>query len=434
MRMYDLIQKKKEGGTLSAPEMKFLLDGYMQGEIPEYQMAAFLMAVYFQGMSGEETARLTETMAVSGEMLDLSGIPGVKVDKHSTGGIGDKTTLIITPIVAACGGKVAKMSGRGLGYTGGTIDKLEAIPGFCTELTTGQFIAQVNRIGCALVSQLQNLAPLDKKIYALRDVTATTDSIPLIASSIMSKKIAAGADAIVLDIKVGKGAFMKNMSQAKSLAETMIRLGKAHGRKVRAFFTDMDVPLGRAVGNAPEVWEAVEVLKGKGEAGLTELCVALAREMLVLSGLGSRESCEAAARQSLKTGTALQKFSELVQAQGGDSAVIEEPERLLGARETYEVKLAQSGYVQTVDAEACGRASVLLGAGREKAGDRIDHSAGILLLKRPGEWAEAGEPAARLYAARGEKMEEAAAAVQNAFYVAERKPKPYKEILEIMEK
>ncbi|MGI6640082.1 MAG: pyrimidine-nucleoside phosphorylase [Limnochordia bacterium] len=397
MRMIDIIAKKKHGQALSAQEIRFFVEGYTRGEIPDYQAAAFLMAVYFQGMNEVETAELTMAMVESGDVVDLSEIPGVKVDKHSTGGVGDKTTLVLGPIVAACGVPVAKMSGRGLGHTGGTLDKLESIPGFNTALAPDQFLRNVKDIGLSVVGQTGNLVPADKKLYALRDVTATVDNISLIASSIMSKKLAAGSDAIVLDVKTGSGAFMKTIDDSIALAQAMVSIGEHVGKRTIALITDMDRPLGRAIGNALEVKEAIATLEGRGPEDLTEVCLHLAANMLCLAGKGSLAECLALADEAVRTGTALEKLKEMVRAQGGDVRVIENPSFFREAPLVREVKAEQDGWITKIDTEACGLASVLLGAGRHKLEDEIDHSAGIVLEVSLGTRVEKGQALAKLY-------------------------------------
>ena len=395
MRAVDLIEKKKRGEALSAEELRFLIEGYTNGEIPDYQMSAWAMAVCFQGMSREETAALTAAMAESGDQVDLSVLGKATVDKHSTGGVGDKPSLIVAPLVAALGGKVAKMSGRGLGHTGGTVDKLESIPGYQTTLSAADFMAQAQRVGIVVAGQSGNLAPADKKLYALRDVTATVDSIPLIASSIMSKKLAAGAKSIVLDVKTGSGAFMKTAEDSIRLAEEMVRIGTACGRRVSALITNMDLPLGQVIGNAAEVEEAIAVLKGKGPADLREVCLALASEMLSLCNGWSAEEAMEKATAALDSGIAYQKFEEWITAQGGDLAAFG-AER---AVKTYTVCAPESGYIQQMDAERIGIAAMLLGAGRATKEDTIDFAAGITMLKKTGDAVEQGEPIATLYTA-----------------------------------
>lgn len=398
MRMYDIIAKKRDHGELSKEEIQFMIDGIVSGEVPDYQTSAFLMAAYLNGMTEEETLHLTMSMAHSGDMVDLSPIEGVKVDKHSTGGVGDKTTMIVAPIVAACGVKVAKMSGRGLGHTGGTVDKLESIPGFQTSLSRDEFFKVVNETGLAVIGQSGNLTPADKKLYALRDVTATVESIPLIAASIMSKKLAAGSDCILLDVKTGSGAFMKTKEDSLALAKEMVTLGENAGRKTRALITNMDIPLGYAVGNSLEVIEAVKTLKGKGPEDLTEVCVALAANMLVLAGKGGLQECMEMAKKTIQDGSALQCFAKMAKAQGGDETVILDTDKFEKAKESYEIRAKKSGIIQAMDAEGVGIASVLLGAGRETKESPIDFSAGILLNKKTGDSVQNGEVLATLYA------------------------------------
>ncbi len=422
MRMYDLIEKKKNAGALSAEELAFLVHGFTAGAIPDEQMAAFAMAVCFQGMNGAETAALTMEMAQSGDQVDLSALGPATVDKHSTGGVGDKTTLIVAPLVAALGGKVAKMSGRGLGHTGGTIDKLESIPGYRTVLDERAFLEQVQRIGVAVVGQSGNLAPADKKLYALRDVTATVDSMPLIASSIMSKKLAAGAHSIVLDVKVGSGAFMKTAEEAEQLADCMVKIGQSAGRRMAALITNMDRPLGFAVGNALEVAEAVAVLRGRGPKDLTALCLALAAEMLALSRGWLLEESRAKAEEALHSGMAFAKMKEWIAAQGGDCTVLDQPERLPGAAESDWVLAEQSGYIARMDAEKIGIAAMMLGAGRLTKEASIDYGAGLMLLKKTGDFANRGEPLARLYTNRVDTMEDARRAFLSALSFAQALP------------
>lgn len=407
VRMYDIIVKKRNGYALTSEEIEFMIKGYCEGSIPDYQMSAMLMAIYFKGMDKQEIAAMTAQMASSGEQVDLSGIEGIKVDKHSTGGVGDKTTLVIVPIVAACGGKVAKMSGRGLGHTGGTVDKLESIPGFETSLTMEKFFDVVNEIGLSVIGQTGNLAPADKKLYALRDVTATVDSIPLIASSIMSKKLAAGSDRILLDITTGSGAFMKTVEDAIQLARTMVDIGDAAGRKTAALITDMDIPLGHAIGNSLEMIEAIHTLQGKGPEDLTEVCLQLAANMLYLSEKGTLEECRAMAIAAIADGSALKKFAAMAKAQGGDSGVILAPEKFAGAPYSAEIIADQSGYITSMNAEACGIASVVLGAGRETKDSPIDFSAGILMRKKTGDSVAKGDVLAVLYTSQQEKLTEA---------------------------
>lgn len=397
MRMYDIIHKKRDGFPLTDEEISFVVQGCTDGSIPDYQLSALMMAIYFQGLDPHETAVLTDRMAHSGDLVDLSGIQGFKADKHSTGGVGDKTTMVVAPIVAACGVPVAKMSGRGLGHTGGTADKLESIPGFCVELSPEEFIRTVNTVGACVVGQSGDLAPADKKLYALRDVTATVESIPLIAASIMSKKIAAGADGIVLDVKVGSGAFMKTLEDAVRLAETMVQIGEAVGRRTVALITNMDAPLGNAVGNTLEVREAVETLEGHGPSELTTICRELAANMLYLAGKGDIIHCNKLAREAILTGAALAKFKEMVAAQGGDVSVIEDTQKLPTASDFRRVKAPMDGYITHIDAEKCGLAAAMLGAGRQAKGDAIDYTAGIYFKMNLGEQVDGGFEFARLY-------------------------------------
>lgn len=397
--MYDLINKKKYKETLTEAEIAYIVKGFTAGEIPDYQMSAFLMAVYFNGMDREETVWLTQAMADSGDKLDLSAIQGIKVDKHSTGGVGDKTSLILGPLLASYGVPVAKMSGRGLGHTGGTIDKLESIPGFSTTLDASVFIKNVNEIGIALVGQTANLAPADKKIYALRDVTATVDSESLIASSIMSKKLAAGADVIVLDVKVGTGAFMRDAGHAASLGRTMVSIGSMAGKEVYAVITDMNEPLGRFVGNALEVQEAISVLKGEGEARLTEVTRVLAG--LMLMGAKKADTIEdgaAMAQEALENGQALEKFKAFVKAQGGNPAVAEDASLFPKAKYREPVYFPEAGYLTGCRASEVGMVSLMLGGGREKKEDVIDMAVGIELVKKLGDSVSPEAPFAYLYA------------------------------------
>lgn len=424
MRMYDIIQKKRDGLELTDEEIRFLVEGYTRGDVPDYQMSAFLMAVYFKGMTPRETTTLTLAMMESGDRVDLSEFGDLTVDKHSTGGVGDKTTLIVAPLAAALGGVVAKMSGRGLGHTGGTVDKLESIPGFRTTLERDEFLRQVREIGLAVVGQSGSLAPADKKIYALRDVTATVDSVPLIASSVMSKKLASGAKNIVLDVKVGSGAFMKTVSQARELARAMVDIGRLSGRRVAAVLTNMDVPLGYAVGNALEVREAVEVLAGHGPEDLTAVCLELAARMLALAKGRPYAESLARAEAALREGLALRKFEEWIRRQGGDPSFIGEPERLGAAPVTAEFTAPMDGYVSSMDAELIGKAAAVLGAGREKAGDPIDYTAGILLRRKTGQPCEKGGTLAALFTSKKEKVDEARAYLEKAIRISPEKPEP----------
>ncbi len=398
MRAYDVIRKKREGEALSEEEIRWVIDGYVKGEIPDYQVAALCMAIYFQGMTVEETAALTFAIRDSGEKLDFSGIDGVRADKHSTGGVGDKTSLVVAPIVASLGVKVAKMSGRGLGHTGGTVDKLEAIPGFQTDISIEKFKEIVNGVGVAIVGQSARLAPADKLLYALRDVTATVDSIPLIVSSIMGKKLAADDDCIVLDVKTGSGSFMKTVEASRELARQMVEIGKRAGKRIRALITDMDSPLGNAVGNSLEVVEAIHTLQGKGPKDVEALCIALSAHILCLAGKGELAACEEMAKQAIYSGKALQTFAAMVEAQGGDRRWIENPALFPKAKYTMKVCAERAGYIAKVDAEGYGRASLLLGAGRNVKEDVIDSTAGLILCKKRGDYVRKGEPLAILHA------------------------------------
>ncbi len=397
IRMYDLIEKKKHGGDLSEEEIHAMITGYVAGDIPDYQMSAMLMAIYFRGMSAQETTYLTMEMAHSGDTADLSGIQGIKVDKHSTGGVGDKTSLVIGPIAASLGVKIAKMSGRGLGHTGGTLDKLESIPGLSTSIDKDRFFEIVNETGIAIIGQTGNMVPADKKLYALRDVTATVDSVPLIASSIMSKKLAAGSDAIVLDVKTGSGAFMKTLEDSIALAKEMVAIGNGAGRRCCALITDMDVPLGRAVGNAMEVTEAVQTLRGQGPADLTEVCLQLASNMLFMAERGTIGECRAMAERAMADGSAVKVLADMVKAQGGDPDYIYDTDRFAQAPVKREVQATADGYITHIDTEGCGIAAAMLGAGRIKKEDAIDYSAGIYLHKKYGDAVKKGDVLAVLY-------------------------------------
>ena len=422
MRMYDLIEKKRNGGTLSGEEIRWMTAGYVSGEIPEYQMAAMLMAVYFRGMTDEETFLMTDAVARSGDMVDLSAIEGIKADKHSTGGVGDKTTLIVAPIVAACGIKVAKMSGRGLGHTGGTVDKLESIPGFCTEMTREEFFDAVNRTGISVIGQSAALTPADKKLYALRDVTATVDSIPLIAVSIMGKKLAGGNDVILLDVTTGSGAFMKKQEDAIELALKMTAIGDRAGRKTAALITNMDVPLGNCIGNTIEVTEALETLKGGGPEDLREVCLALASHMLYMAGKGTIGECGKLAQEALDGGAALAKFRELVQIQGGDLRYVDDTSLFEKAPYSLEVRSQADGYITHMNTEACGITSSLLGAGRVTKESMIDNKAGIVLKKKTGDKVKEGETIAVFYASDERLFEEARKRFLSAVEIGQERP------------
>ena len=397
MRIYDIILKKRNGGTLTKDEIAAFIDGYVDGTIPDYQASALCMAIFFRGMTDEETAALTDCMARSGDMIDLSRFGDLTVDKHSTGGVGDKTTLIVAPIVASLGGKVAKMSGRGLGHTGGTVDKLASIPGMRVTMEREAFLRQVEEIGVAVIGQSGNLTPADKKLYALRDVTATVDSIPLITSSVMSKKIAAGSKSIVLDVKAGSGAFMKTADDARILARNMVAIGKACGRKMSALITDMNRPLGTAVGNTLEVIEAVKVLRGASKGDLYDVCVALATEMTMLFADLPHEKAEARVISAIESGDAFRKMQAWVTAQGGDAAWLETAKYGDGAALAVPVVSPADGYITCMDTEEIGTAAVILGAGRSKKEDEIDDSAGILVCKKTGDAVKKGEILATLY-------------------------------------
>lgn len=422
MRMYDLIMKKRNGGTLSAEEIHYMITEYVAGNIPDYQMSAFLMAVYFQGMTEAETLAMTQAVAHSGDMVDLSAIEGIKVDKHSTGGVGDKTTLIIAPIAAACGVKVAKMSGRGLGHTGGTVDKLESIPGMKMALEREEFFRIVNETGLSVIGQSGNLTPADKKLYALRDVTATVDSIPLIAVSIMSKKLAAGSDGILLDVKTGSGAFMKTLEDSIALAQEMVRIGENAGKRTVALITDMDIPLGNQIGNSLEVAEAVDTLRGKGPEDLTEVCLQLAANMLYLAGKGTMETCRELAEHAVADGSALERLIAMVEAQGGDASVIRDTNRMKKAPCQHEVRSDQKGYITKMDTESCGIASAMLGAGRETKESEIDYSAGIILHGKVGDYVEEGQVIATLYASDASLFEAAEKRYKAALTIGEERP------------
>lgn len=422
MRMYDLIHKKRQGEALSKAEIEFFIKGYAAGEIPDYQASALLMAIFFKDMNLEETTNMTLAMAYSGDMVDLSPIDGIKVDKHSTGGVGDKTTLVITPIVAACGPKIAKMSGRGLGHTGGTVDKLESFPGLKTSFSMEEFFSIVNKSGIAVIGQSGNLAPADKKLYALRDVTATVDKIPLIASSIISKKLAAGSDCIVLDVKCGTGAFIKTIDQAIELAKVMVGIAENAGRRCVALVTDMDVPLGENVGNAMEVMEAIDVLKGGGPKDLQHECITLATEMLYVAGMGEHETCKKMAQEAIDSGKAFEKFCEMIEAQGGDPSYARDTNKFIKPDFTHEVKAVKSGYVVAMDTEKCGISSVILGAGRKTMESPIDHSAGIKILAKIGTKVEVGDTIAVFYTNNQDSIQEADELYTEAIEIGENKP------------
>ena len=429
MRAVDIIIKKKEGLALNEQEINFMINGYLSGEVADYQMSALLMAIVLKGTTHEEEVLLTKAMLESGDKIDLSKIDGICVDKHSTGGVGDTTTLVIAPILAALGLKVAKMSGRGLGHTGGTIDKLEAIPGFNTSLSEEHFFKEVNEIGLAVTGQTANIAPADKKIYALRDVTGTVEAVALIASSIMSKKLASGADVILLDVKVGEGAFMKTLDDAKKLARSMVDIGKSQGKKMVALLTDMEQPLGVAVGNSIEVIEAIETLKGKGPEDLKLLCFEICKEILLLTDKAKDEKeALALVEDSVRSGKALKKLELMISAQGGNKAVINDYSLFGKAKELIEVKAEKSGYIKAIDALKIGEASGILGAGRIKKEDSVDLVVGIDVLKKVGDYVTKGDLIARIYANdKGKK--EALEIVKSSFEYSKEKVKPRKLIL-----
>lgn len=420
MRFEELIEVKRDGGHHTAEEIDRIILGYAAGDVPDYQMAAWLMAAYLNGLSADETVWLTDAMVRSGRVVDLSTIPGTTVDKHSTGGVADTTTLVVAPLAAACGVPVAKMSGRGLGHTGGTLDKLESIPGMRIELSADEFVEQVRRVGIAVIAQSPDIDPADKMIYALRDVTATVPSIPLIVGSIISKKVAGGAEAILLDVKVGSGAFMKSVSHARDLASELERVGGALGREVHCVMTDMDQPLGMAVGNALEVAEAIRTLQATGPSELTEVCLSLAAKMAVLGGVAADETdALAVVRAALDSGAALETFGRWIEAQGGDARVAHDPSRLPQAVHTREVRAERGGFVGRIDAEEIGRVAMLLGAGRAAKDDIIDPGAGVVLDVRVGHSVRAGDRIATLHSARVPALEEAERRLQAGFTYSE---------------
>ena len=421
MRMAELIAQKKAGDPLSGDQIRWWINGYVAGAIPDYQVAALLMAICLRGMSTEETLALTMAMAYSGDVVDLRDIPGVKVDKHSTGGVGDTTTLIAAPLAAACGVKVAKMSGRGLGHTGGTIDKLESIPGFNATLSPAQFRAIVTEVGIAITGQTGNLVPADRLLYALRDVTGTVDSLPLIASSIMSKKIASGADAIVLDVKAGSGAFLSSVKDAQALAEAMVAIGEGAGRRTVALITDMDQPLGSAIGNSLEIWEALEVLRGRTAGPLCELSLQVAAEMVVAAGIAIGDGARLLVERALASGEALASFARLVAAQGGDARVVGDDTLLPQPTERRPLASPVAGFVTSMNTQAIGRAALYLGAGRARADDAIDYAAGLVLSKRIGDPVAVGETLATLHLGPRSDVTAASRLLLEAIHVG---PKP----------
>ena len=434
MNMVDIITKKRDGGELTPEEIRFFIDNYVKDRIPDYQASALLMAIYFRGLSRAETFALTEAMEFSGDVEDLSDLPGVKVDKHSTGGVGDKTTLVVAPVAAAAGVTVAKMSGRGLGFTGGTADKLEAIPGFRTRLEPVEFRRQLEELGLAVITQTGSITPADKKIYALRDVTGTVESPGLIASSIMSKKLAAGSDGIVLDVKCGSGALLKDLAEAENMADLMIDIGRNAGRKMVAVISDMSQPLGWTIGNALEVEEAIQVLKGGGPEDLRQLCLELAGEMIWIGGRAeSFEEGKKTARQVLSDGRALEKFRQMVRHQGGDDRIIEEPERMGSSRYSRDVFAGRTGFIAEMATQEIGRASQHLGAGRLRKEDEIDFTAGIRMHVRIGNFVKEGDVLATLYGADSRRLEEAETIMEAAIRISAEPATPPKLIQKIIQ-
>ena len=420
MRMYDIIMKKRNGFPLTKEEIYYFVDGFTNGTIPDYQASALLMAIYFQHMNYEETLNLTMAMADSGEHLDLSGISGIKADKHSTGGVGDKTTLVLAPMVAAVGVKTAKMSGRGLGHTGGTIDKLESFPGFSTTLSQEQFVKNVNDIGLAVTGQTGNITPADKKIYALRDVTGTVDNISLIASSIMSKKLAAGADVIVLDVKTGNGAFMKNLDDATELAKTLVDIGNGAGKKTYAVISEMNEPLGYAIGNSLEVIEAIDTLKGNGPRDLYNLCIELGSLMVAASDQNiSLEQAKQILKKTIEDGSAYRKFKEFIESQGGNPSDVDNCHDLIKVNQVLDIKSFQSGYIAGIQTENIGNAVMMLGGGRQKKGDSIDHSVGVIIKKKVGEQVKEGESLATVYINNTDNLDTALDLIKSSFEFSE---------------
>ena len=420
MRMYDIIMKKRNGFPLTKEEIFYFVDGFTNGRIPDYQASALLMAIYFQHMNYDETLNLTMAMADSGEHLDLSGISGIKADKHSTGGVGDKTTLVLAPMVAAVGVKTAKMSGRGLGHTGGTIDKLESFPGFSTTLSQEQFVKNVNDIGLAVTGQTGNITPADKKIYALRDVTATVDNISLIASSIMSKKLAAGADVIVLDVKTGNGAFMKNIEDATELAKTLVDIGNGAGKKTYAVISEMNEPLGYAIGNSLEVIEAIDTLKGNGPRDLYNLCIELGSLMVAASDQNiSLEQAKQILKKTIEDGSAYRKFKEFIESQGGNPSDVDNCHDLIKVNQVLDIKSFQSGYIAGIQTENIGNAVMMLGGGRQKKGDSIDHSVGVIIKKKVGEQVKEGESLATVYINNTDNLDTALDLIKSSFEFSE---------------
>lgn len=422
MRMYDIIKKKRDGEELSGEEISWFITNYVNGVIPDYQASALCMAIYFRGMNVREITDLTFAVRDSGDILDFSGVHGIRADKHSTGGVGDKTSLVVAPIVASYGVKVAKMSGRGLGHTGGTVDKLESIDGFRTDLSEEDFIKVVNEVGVAIVGQNAELAPADKKLYALRDVTATVDSMPLMVSSIMGKKLAADDDCIVLDVKTGSGAFVKTIEESRKLAGIMVEIGKRAGKKTLALITDMDIPLGNAIGNSLEVIEAIETLKGRGPKDFKEVCIELASHMLYLAGKGSVNECKELALKAIESGSALEVLTKMVAAQGGDPELIRDTSKFRKAKYVHAVTANEAGYISHVDTEGFGTASLLLGAGRNEIGEKINHASGIILEKKTGDKVNAGDVIAYMYADDERLFDAANRKMQDSITISNEKP------------
>ncbi|HAW60134.1 MAG TPA: pyrimidine-nucleoside phosphorylase [Actinobacteria bacterium] len=434
MRVYDIIVKKRDGERLTAEEIDFMVQSFVKEETADYQMSAFLMAAYIRGLDSRETLDLTSSMVASGEVIDLSSIPGVKVDKHSTGGVGDKTTLLLAPLVAATGVPIAKMSGRGLGHTGGTLDKLESIPGLRVDLSREEFISQVREVGVAIAGATADIVPADKKIYALRDATATVSSTPLIASSVMSKKIAGGADAIVLDVKVGSGAFMKTLGEARELAGMLVDIGRGAGKETVALITNMDEPLGFAIGNVLEVREVIDALKGKGPTDLVELCLALGSRMLVLGGVASSiGEAQARLQETLNSGEALEKFAQLVRSQGGDPRIVEAPGALPRARIVSDYLVKEEGYLSFIDAEAVGRSAMVLGAGRATKEDKIDPTVGIVFRHKVGDYIKKGDVLVEIHANDMDQLDQADTILDNAINIVGKRPEKKPLVLEIVD-
>lgn len=433
MRAVDLIRKKRDGIPLEPNEIAFLVQGYTSGQIPDYQLAAFLMAVFWRGLEEDEVLWLTEAMMKSGKVLDLSSVPGRKIDKHSTGGVGDKTSLVVAPLAAAAGVRVPMVSGRGLGHTGGTLDKLESIPGFNVNLTLAQYRKVLKKLGLVLIGQTKEIAPADKKLYALRDVTATVESYELISASIMSKKLAEGIEGLVLDVKVGDGAFMKNLDDARRLAETMVRIGRGMGKKIRALITAMDQPLGRMVGNSLEVIESIETLRGRGPEDLTSLSIELAAHMVILAGGASDlDAARSTLRQLMETGAGLEKFRDLIAAQGGDAEIVEDYGRFPRAAHRAELPSDRWGFITKLAAESVGVASMLLGAGRERVDSKIDPAVGVELQKKVGDRVDKGESLCTIYYNSDQRLPEAMSKLRSAYEIADQPPPPSALILDVI--